>query len=378
MKSSVAVETLTMTDSNKNPKVLIAAGTGHITEVEMIKGLHNQGINIHAAFNSTSPHLNTLREAGVPTRTLDLKSNADFSSVMQIRRWIKNEGFDILHGLANRQVANFIWASYGQPNKLIAYRGAIGHVSRWDPTCYIKWLNPRIDKIVCVSNAVYQDLKNNGVNKHKLITIYKGHDTDWYRNYPRAPSRARLLELLGLPEDAFIVGMAANMRHIKGADLLLRALIKLPKHVHGVLIGNVRDPSLKKLAANAEIAPRVHFIGYTDEAQSLVAGFDLNCAPSRGREGLTKSVIEAMALKIPSVVSEAGGLPELIQDGENGCVVPIGDPDALASAINYVVLHPDQAQQWSEAGLKRLQEIFNIRKTVERTRKLYSGMLCAS
>jgi glycosyltransferase involved in cell wall biosynthesis len=264
------------------------------------------------------------------------------------------------------------------PNKVIAYRGAIGHVSRWDPTCYLKWLNPRIDKIVCVSNAVYQDLKNNGVNERKLATIYKGHDTDWYGNYPREIARENLIKDLDIPENAFVVGMAANMRHIKGADILLRAIAKLPEQVHGVFIGNVRDPSIKKLAANPEVAARVHFIGYTDEVQSLVAGFDLNCAPSRGREGLTKSVIEAMALRVPSVVSQAGGLPELVKDGENGRVVPIGDPNALAQAIHDAVMNPDQTQRWSDTGLTRLQEIFDIRKTIEGTRKLYSSLLYTS
>jgi hypothetical protein len=86
-------------------KVLIAANKGHVTEVEMIKGLRAAGVDIYAAFASDSPHLSQLRAAGIPTRQLDLKTNIDFANALKIRRWIEDEGFNIVHGLANRQVA---------------------------------------------------------------------------------------------------------------------------------------------------------------------------------------------------------------------------------------------------------------------------------
>ena len=178
-----------MIRDSHQPKVLIAAGDGHITEIEMMKGLRREGIDIHAALESTSPHLAELEESDVPVRILDLRSNLDLRNAREIRRWITQEHFDIVHGLANRQVANFITASYGLQNRVIAYRGAIGHVSRWDPTCYLKWLNPRIDRIICVSKAVERDLAANGVNPDKLVTIYKGHDLSWYEKLD--PTAAR-------------------------------------------------------------------------------------------------------------------------------------------------------------------------------------------
>jgi len=96
------------------------------------------------------------------------------ANIRQIRAWVRGEGFNVLHALANWQVENFLLASYGMPHHVIAYRGAIGHVSRWDPSCYLKWLSPRLDRIICVSNAVARDLKASGVDNQKLVTIYKG------------------------------------------------------------------------------------------------------------------------------------------------------------------------------------------------------------
>ena len=363
-----------MTESIKAPKVLIAAGGGHITEVEMIKGLRKAGVNIHAAFESTSPHLQALRDSGLPTRTLDLKSNADFRGAMKIRRWIKDEGFDIVHGLANRQVANFIWASYGLPNKVIAYRGAIGHVSRWDPTCYIKWLNPRIDKIICVSKAVECDLAESGVNPTKLITIYKGHDLSWYAHYNRKAARAEVEKEFSIPNDAILVGMAANMRRVKGADLLLKALAYLPENVHGLFIGEVRDPELAELAAEPQVAKRAHFTGFRSNAPYLIGALDINVAPSRGREGLTKTVIEGMLQGVPAIVSSAGGLPELVDDVDHWLIVNPNDPLALSLKLKQAITDSKRLSHLSEKCKINAASKFSIETSIEKTKTLYKAL----
>lgn len=358
-----------------HPKVLIAADEGHITEVEMIKGLRNSGIDIHAALASTSPHLRTLINSGVPTRTLDLKNNADFRSVLKIRKWIKNEGFQILHGLANKQVANFVWASYGLPNMLIAYRGAIGHISRLDPTCYLKWLNPRIDKIICVSQAVQHDLASNGAKPSKLITIYKGHDLSWYSHNNRQAARLAVEEEFNIPKDAFLIGIVANMRPIKGTDLLINALEMLPRSAHALIIGEIRDNQLLNLIDQSSVKDRIHCTGYRSDATALIGALDVNCAPSRGREGLTKTVIEGMAQAVPAVVSNAGGLPEMINHGESGYIFPVDDLEKFAQYLNELIASPTLKNSLGRNGQKLAQQRFNINNTIKSTATLYESFL---
>ena len=363
-----------MNNASNSPKVLIATGDGHITEIEMIKGLHEVGINIHAMLFSRSPYHQVLQDAGVPTRALDLRSNVDLPNALRIRRWIKDESFDIVHGLANWEVSNFIWASYGLPNKVIAYRGAVGHVSRWDPTCYIKWLNPRIDKIVCVSKAVEHDLAESGVNPAKLITIYKGHDLSWYAHLERKAARAEVEREFGIPSDAILVGMAANMRRVKGADLLLKALMELPENVHGLFIGEVRDPKLPKLASAPRLAGRVHFTGFRSDAPYMIGALDINVAPSRGREGLTKTVIEGMMQGVPAVVARAGGLPEMVDDAENGFTFAIDDLESLVKHLKTFVSNPELQWKMGERSKHLAETRFAVRHTVEETAKLYNSL----
>jgi glycosyltransferase involved in cell wall biosynthesis len=336
----------------------------------MIIGLKNLGIDIHAALQSTSPFHQRLQEAGVPTRVMDLSGNIDIRGILEIRRWIKRENFDIAHGLANRAVANFIWASYGLENKVIAYRGAVGHVSRWDPSCYLKWLSPRIDKIICVSDAVKKDLKNNGVAPSKLVTIYKGHDPSWYE--PTANEETiQLREHYSIPASSPLIGMVANMRRVKGADLLLKAMIYLPDNVHAAFVGEVRDREIEQLRQQPELRHRVHFTGYQANAAQLIKQFDINVAPSRGREGLTKTVIEAMIQGVPCVTSDAGGLPELVEDGESGFVVPNGDAIALSKAISTLTQDQNLVSIMGPKGSALFHRKFNINDTIEATVWLY-------
>ena len=356
-------------------KILIAAGRGHITEVEMIKGLHRMGFDMHAAFESTSPHLEKLRQADIPTYDLDLKSNIDLKKSLSIRRWIIEEGFSVVHGLANRQVANFIWASYGLHHKVVAYRGAVGHVSRWDPTCYIKWLNPRLDKIICVSHAVERDLRDSGVKSEKLATIYKGHMSEWYEAFNSDNARQKINSEFGTPSDAILVGMAANMRQVKGADILLEAMRLLPENIYALLIGEVRDPNLRKIAENSDIRSRVIFTGFRDDAKSMIGGLDINTAPSRGREGLTKTIIEGMAQGRPSVVSNAGGLPEMIDEGVTGFVTDVEDVTSFAERISQLSMDPELRARMGAQAKEVVRSRFGIEQTIQSTGKLYRELL---
>ena len=357
-----------------SPKILIAAGGGHITEAEMIIGLYRQGIDIHAAFESDSAQLPRLQDAGVPTRTLDLSGPVDLANIRRIRRWIKEEGFTILHALANWQVANFLSASYGMPNQVIAYRGAVGHVSRWDPSCYLKWLNPRLNRIICVSKAVERDLAESGVDDEKLVTIYKGHDLAWYSSLNPKAARAQVNRTFSIPDEAVLIGMAANMRPVKGADLLLEAMKSLPAHVHALLIGEVRDPRLKELANDPTIRDRVHFTGFRRDAAALIGALDINTAPSRGREGLTKTIIEGMVQGVPAVVSTAGGLPEMVDDGESGFVFEINDLNIFSKTLRLLIQSPNLRQLMGQRARVITQERFSVAQTIRQTSSLYQSL----
>jgi glycosyltransferase involved in cell wall biosynthesis len=247
----------------------------------------------------------------------------------------------------------------------------MGHISRFDPASWLTYLNPGVDRIVCVSEAVRRYLLGFRLPPERLVTIHKGHDPAWYTGLP-APDRAEL----GLPADAVVVGFTGNMRPVKGADVLLRAARRLQPRpdLHFLLIGEIRDARIRRLAAAPEMASVLHLPGFRKDAAALARLCDVAVMPSVKREGLPRAVIEAMAQGVPAVVTDVGGMPELVEHGVSGLVVPPRDDAALAEALRTLADDPALRARMGRAATERIGSAFHIRTTILKMRALLEDL----
>ncbi len=233
-------------------------------------------------------------------------------------------------------------------------------------------LNPRIDCVVAVADAVRDDLRGLRADPEHVVTIYKGHDLRWYTDTP-----ADLSEF-GIPDGAFVVGAVANYRPRKGIEVLIEATHHLPPHapIHVLLVGADMDkPELKTLIDDSPMCRRIHAVGFRADACALIAACQASVLASTKREGLPKTVIEAMVYGVPTVVSDTGGSAELVVDGETGFVLPPGDAVALARALRYLCEHPAEAEAMGCHGRERIDRHFNIRDTIAKTLNLYHSLV---
>jgi glycosyltransferase involved in cell wall biosynthesis len=237
-------------------------------------------------------------------------------------------------------------------------------------------LSPRIDRIVCVSEAVRQYFLGLGpafyrMPRERPVTIHKGHDLAWYTAEP-----ADLREF-GLPENAFVVSCVANYRPHKGIDWLVRAMASLTdlKDVHLLLVGHMADESLSREIAASPAAERIHRLGYRENAPSIVAATDVFVLPSTRREGLARSLVEAMAYGLPAVTTDCGGNPELVANGETGLVVPVEDAQAIAAGIRRLHEDPALRASYGAAARERIRTSFNIETTIGKTHELYRDLV---
>jgi glycosyltransferase involved in cell wall biosynthesis len=251
----------------------------------------------------------------------------------------------------------------GSTVPIATYRGTVGHLSWLDPSSWLTFLNPKVKKILCVSEAVAQYLRDIKVKEDKIVTIYKGHDVAWYKSEP-PPRRS-----IGLPDDAFVVGCTAMMRPVKGVDILIQAvqslLSELPR-LHLALIGGIKDPTIEKLIETFPDKGRLHLTGYRDDATRLATLCDVTVMASKTREGFPKSVIEAMAQGVPAIVTNVGGMPELVGRGEAGIVVPPSDVAALADAIRSLYNDGGRARELGALGRTRIEQVFNVNVTIDK------------
>jgi glycosyltransferase involved in cell wall biosynthesis len=338
-------------------------------------GLHRAGVDVTVVCPPGSDSRGVLLEAGVKLLDLKLGGLRDRVGTRRLREELQHEQYDILHVFSNRPLESGIAAVRGLRVKLIAYRGIVGNVSFLSPISWLRFLNPRIDRIVCVCNAVrdyFLAMRPAFLRMpaERPVTIYKGHSLDWYTAAPAD------LRGLGIPAGSFAAVCVANYRPRKGIEVLVDALERLPREwpVHLLLVGHMDAPRLRAKIAASPVRERIHVLGHRRDAPALVAACDVFVLPSLKREGLARSLIEAMAYAVAPVVTDCGGSPELVIDGECGIVVPVRDAAALAGAIRHLYENPELRTRMGTAARERIGKHFRIERTIEQTLALYRAL----
>jgi glycosyltransferase involved in cell wall biosynthesis len=338
-------------------------------EAEMFIGLKSRGVNIEFMTKRDCYYGQRLIECGIPVYNHVPRRKFSSTSIRVIRRALTVGHHDIIHLFNNNAIVNGIFASLRLPVKVVTYRGQTGNISRRDPTCYLTHLSPRVDRIVCVSDAVRQSLANEVSDPAKLVTIYKGHDLCWYRDAKRLDRAS-----LGVPADAFLLACVANYRPRKGIEVLLEATHQLPADtpIHLLLVGRGMDEgTVRDLVAMSPLASHIHILGFRTDVLDLVATCDATVLPSIKREGLPKTVVESMALGITPIVTATGGGPELVTHEECGLVVPPGDATALATAMLRLQSDRGRNHRMGQAARQRLGSRFTLEASIEAHLRLY-------
>ncbi len=310
-----------------------------------------------------------LQAAGVSVSQFRTRAKLDFNAILRLRRRLSEGRFDVVHAFTSKTLANVLLATTGFSSKpsVVGFRGVIDRIHRWDPASWLTYLHPRLSGLACISNCTFEAMKASGVAPEKLKTIYLASAENG-----ALASRQVVRRELEIADDAFVVGFVGNIRPVKGVDVLLRAALELAhcNDIRWVLVGAVRDKNIVKLAQDPRLAGRVQLLGFRSDAVRLQAAFDICVLPSR-KEGFGKAIMEAMRGGVCPVVSDVGGLPELVRHQRDGLVVPPDDPPALAAAIRKLQQQPELRRTYADSAARRIAEHFNIDGFTHDTLQLY-------
>lgn len=181
---------------------------------------------------------------------------------------------------------------------------------------------------------------------------------------------------LNLSVDIPVVGMVGRLVYLKGFDLLIRSAPALRASVPGVkivLIGEgPEEYALRRLAEKEGVSDIVVFAGYRSDARRLVQAFDLLVAPSRD-EGVSLSIMEAMACGKPVVAAKVGGIPDIMIDGVTGILIPSDDVPALSGALVRLLTDAKEAEEMGRAGRERVESVFQLNTMLFKTFSLYNA-----
>ena len=326
-------------------RVLLINCVSDTPEVNLYFGLKAAGIELSLILDPRDEAAESLRAAGIPVQQKKIRNRFDFAFDAFLKATISDFKPDLIHAPASRGVAAALRVTRGSAIRICTYRGTLGNLNRFSLLARLAHLHPRVAVIFCNCNAVKEFLGTLGVADHKLHIVYKGHDPRWYQSaqpYSRKD--------FGISEDSFVVGCFANIRPLKGVDILVRAvdlLDGLPRPIVCLLVGDSRDKKLEQLVEKRGLSDRVKFLGFRKDVPQLIPLCDVTVMPSVRREGFPRAVVESYCNGVPAICTSIGGMPEIVKDGETGIIVPPGDVQALADALRTVA---QNSTFWRTAG----------------------------
>lgn len=342
-------------------------------EFEIYIGMAKAGHNITVITHENSEYHDRFIEHGIQVIEKPITKKISIKSIRLIRKCIRNNSIDIVFATNSKAIPNAAFACIGLKPKLITYRGTAKGLYWHDPGNYLGILHPRVDGVICVSQYVYQYVASKSVLKNKsIVSIYKGHDASWY-NKPAAD-----LSEFGITKDDFTAICVTNARPHKGIHIALEAMKKLSdlKNFHLLLVGKGIDiEPYKSLVETSGMKSRIHLAGYRNDAPELTSASSVLLQPSIAGEGLPRVILESLAYGTPVIASANKGSMEIIDNGENGYIVPVGNSDELAKSIRNLYNSPETLKALSANSKNKLNNEMSHQLTVKNYIEYFESLL---
>jgi len=232
----------------------------------------------------------------------------------------------------------------------------------------------RYEKVICVSQDLYDRCTENGIAKNKLHQI---DNAIVLEDYPTALPTLRDKARFGFDSQRFLIGACGRLSEEKGFHHLINAVARLINEGQpvGLIIageGHLRE-QLQQQIDEMELQNQVRLVGFLTDPRELYCAIDLFVLSSL-REGLPNVVLEAMACNRAVVTTNCNGIPKLVQHEQNGLIVPVDDEKALHNAVRRCVVSDEVRTQLAKAGRQTIEDRFcfdrRMMKVVEVYRQL--------
>jgi glycosyltransferase involved in cell wall biosynthesis len=292
----------------------------------------------------------------------------DLATAARLRSAIVRHGVDVVHAHSGHAVTIGALATMATPARLVVTR-------RVDFRIRTRWKYARAAAIIAISEAVARVLVDCGIPRDRITVVPSGVDLA----RPVEPASRETVAGLGVPPGAPIVVQVAQLVGHKDPLTFVRAMAVVHERVpeahaimagDGALAGAVRDA-----VREAGLDAVVHLAGYRADADRLIAAADVVTLSSR-EEGMGTVLLDAMAFGGAIAATAAGGIPEVVVDGETGLLAPVRDGAALGMAIARLLTDRAEADRLRAGARRRVAE-FSVEATAERTLAVYREVLRA-
>jgi glycosyltransferase involved in cell wall biosynthesis len=308
---------------------------------------------------------------------------ADMSALWQLTRVIRRARPDIVHthtskaGFLGRLAARMVGVRriVHTPHGHVFY-GYYGPVATRAFIALERLAARFTERIIVLTDAEASQHLAVGVGRpEQFVTIPSGVDLE--RVQAASVSGPRVRRDLGIPGNTPVLGAVSRLVPVKGLQHLIAAMPEILRRcpgTHLAIAGEGEErATLEAQVKSLGLAPWVHFLGYRDDAEAVIAALSVFVLPSLN-EGMGRALVTAMALGVPVVATRVGGVPEVVEDGRQGLLVPPADAAALVKAVCDLLQDRSRAEAMGAAGRARAP-LFSIQVMVERHATLYREVM---
>ena len=304
------------------------------------------------------------------------RTEMDLTAAWRFARVVKRLAPDIIHahdphGVAMAALALSLGAGSkkgGHAPALVASRRVDFHLKG---NSFSRWKHRQVDCFIAASEAIRRMLVADGIPDEQTVTVHEGIDVERVVS----TEAVNVHEAFWLPHDAPVVGNVAALVPHKGQRHLVEAAHLVVQEIPDVRFiilgeGELRE-HLERQVREHHLEKHVLLPGFRTDVLGCIKGFDL-FVMSSVTEGLGTSLLDAMAASRPIVATTAGGIPEIVEHGLNGLLVPPRDHTALAAAIVRMLKDPDLRHRMAAAGFARVRERFTVDRMIAGTAAVYA------
>ncbi len=355
----------------------LGGGERHLAD--LANGFARRGHDVYVALRAGSPLLGELEN--VPAEnitTLPLRNSLDAQSARKLASLVRKNNIQIVHAHMARDYPLAAYAARSNPgSRLIVTRHVLFPLNRLHRITLSK-----AARIIAVSQAVAAQLQADAVAPlEKISVVLNGVDTARFQDARQKFNRRQFLKDWKLPEDTLLVGTVGELTPLKGQEEFLRAASEVMQQhpdAHFIIAGldhsggNKHRARIDELIAELNLSERVRVIGWLDDLAQLYCGLDVFVSASH-TESFGLAMAEAMASSTPVVATETEGAREIIQSGETGLLVPIGDIAKLANAISRLLQAEAERVRLGTAAQQAVSSRLGVARMIAETEEIYGA-----
>jgi glycosyltransferase involved in cell wall biosynthesis len=340
--------------------------------VYLLSGLKQHGVELSLVCPHGSAVAEAAREIGVTVEEIPMGGDLDLGLIFRLKRKIRRYRPDLVH-IHSRRGADILG---GVAARMSGIKSVLSRrVDNPEHPWVVASKYRLYDRVIAISQGIADVLHQEGVPAEKLLCVRSAVDMELYQ---QPCDNTWFRAQFGLAEDTLVIGVAAQLIPRKGHRYLLEAMPRLVEEfpqLHLLLFGKgpLRSTLEQQIEA-LQLQQHVTMAGFRDDLPRLLPCLDLLVHPAL-MEGLGVSLLQAASAGLPIVAVDAGGMPEAVEDGVNGLLVPPGSDEALSNAIKQLLADKTLRRRMGESGREKMRRGFSVEQMVLGNLAVYRDLL---